>query len=266
MHGETDETSWTKPMTTIGATPAPAGRAGGRTRLLLIDDDEQLCDLLRRYLESMGFAVDAAHTGPDGLDRALAGQYHAVILDVMLPGLDGFEVLKRLRSKSEVPILMLTARGDEPDRVVGLEIGADDYLPKTSSPRELLARVRAVLRRAARPPASTDEAPEPEIVVGPLRLNPATRLALLRDRPLRLTSLEFELLLVLARSPGRVRTREQLLNAMTDRDYDVFDRSIDMHISILRRKLGDDARAPRFIKTVWGVGYVLTNPETPAAA
>ena len=232
----------------------------GRTRLLVIDDDRKLCRLIRDYLGPMGYAVDSAHTGPEGLDQARAGQYQAVILDVMLPGMDGFELLKQLRRTSDVPVLMLTGRGEEPDRIVGLEIGADDYLPKTFSTRELLARLRAVTRRANRPAAATPERGA-EIVVGTLRVNTAAHVALLDDQPLTLTPVEFDLLAALARARGRVKSREQLLEEIRDRNYDVFDRSIDVHISTLRRKLGDDAREPRFIRTVRSAGYMLINPD-----
>ncbi len=230
-----------------------------RTRLLVIDDDRKLCRLIRDYLEPLGYAVAMAHTGPEGVERALAEPWQAVILDVMLPGFDGFEVLKRIRAKSDVPILMLTARGEEADRIVGLEIGADDYLPKTFSTRELLARLRAVIRRSGR---TSEPAPaaEPEIVVGALRINDGARRAVLDDQPLELTAVEFDLLTALARARGRVKTREQLLEEIRERDYDVFDRSIDVHISALRKKLGDDAREPRFIRTIRAVGYMFIRP------
>jgi len=173
--------------------------------------------------------------------------------------LDGFEVLKQIRKQSDVPVLMLTARGDEADRIVGLEIGADDYLPKTFSTRELLARLRAVTRRATRPtPAG---AAPVELAVGPLRVYPDARKAALDGAPLTLTPVEFDLLACLARAPGRIRTREQLLEEIRDRDYEVFDRSIDVHISALRKKLGDDPKEPRFIRTVRSAGYMLIIPE-----
>lgn len=233
----------------------------GKTRLLVIDDDRKLCRLIREYLEPMGYEVESAHTGPEGLEKAQGGQYQAILLDVMLPGMDGFEVLKQLRRTSNVPVLMLTARGEEPDRIVGLEIGADDYLPKTFSTRELLARLRAVIRRATRATADARPQGEAEIVVGTLRINPAARVALLDDQLLTLTPVEFDLLAALARARGRVKSREQLLEEIRDRNYDVFDRSIDVHISTLRRKLDDDAKEPRFIRTVRSAGYMLINPD-----
>ena len=232
----------------------------GRTRVLVIDDDRKLCRLIHDYLEPMGYDVEAAHSGPDGLGKALDHNFHAIILDLMLPGMDGFEVLKRLRHTSDVPVLMLTGRGEEPDRIVGLEIGADDYLPKTFSTRELLARLRAVTRRSARKSAGQPE-PAAEFVVGPLRVRPESRVALLDNRPMVLTPVEFDLLACLAQAKGRVKTREQLLDAISQRNYDVFDRSIDVHISALRKKLGDDPKAPRFIKTLRAAGYLLIDPD-----
>ncbi len=246
----------TPPQTSSGSS-----HSAGRTRVLVIDDDRELCWLIRDYLEPLGYSVSAVHNGPDGLAQATDGECDAVILDVMLPGLDGFEVLKRIRQQCNVPVLMLTARGEETDRIVGLEFGADDYLPKTFSTRELLARLRAVMRRSSRQAEGADAEAEPELVVGQLRINPQTRVAVLGDQPLALTTLEFNLLECLARGRGRVKTREQLIEALTDRDYDVFDRSVDVHIWSLRRKLGDDPKSPRFIRTIRAVGYMLINPE-----
>ena len=237
----------------------------GRTRLLMIDDDRKLCRLVSAYLQPLGFDVTAVHTGPEGVDRAVNAEqpWHAIILDVMLPGFDGFEVLKKVRARSEVPVLMLTARGDETDRIVGLEVGADDYLPKTFSTRELLARLRAVLRRSAATAVarSNGDTPPAELVIGPLRINLDARSALLDTTPLVLTPVEFDLLASLARARGRVKTREALLDEIRDRNYDVFDRSIDVHISSLRKKLGDDAKDPRYIRTVRSAGYMMVGPE-----
>lgn len=233
----------------------------GKTRVLLIDDDRKLCRLIKDYLEPMGYDVSAVHTGPQGVEQAAAQVWNVVILDVMLPGLDGFEVLKQIRRSSDVPVLMLTARGDEADRIVGLEIGADDYLPKTFSTRELLARLRAVTRRAANPGAKNVEEAGREMVVGALRISEGARTAVLGDRPLALTPVEFDLLASLARTLGRVKTREALLDEIRDRNYEVFDRSIDVHISGLRKKLGDDPKTPRFIRTLRSAGYMLINPD-----
>ena len=239
----------------IGKPAAP----GGRTRVLVIDDDRKLCRLIRDHLEPIGHEVSAAHSGTDGVERAVGEAWDAVILDVMLPGLDGFEALKAIRRASDVPVLMLTARGEEADRIVGLEMGADDYLPKTFSTRELLARLRSVMRRAH--PASPIRTEEQEIVVGALRINPGARAVVLGDEPLVLTPVEFDLLLSLARAKGRVKTREALLDEIRDRDYDVFDRSVDVHISALRKKLGDDPKTPRFIRTVRSAGYMCIEPD-----
>ena len=239
----------------------PKAAPTGKTRLLVVDDDRKLCRLIGDYLEPMGYEVEAAHTGPEGLEKARAGDFQAVILDVMMPGMDGFEVLKQLRHTSDVPVLMLTALGDEADRIVGLEIGADDYLPKTFSTRELLARLRAVTRRSVRTSTADQEEVEAELVVGKLRVSPATRVAVLDDQPLTLTPVEFDLLSSLARARGCVKTREGLLEEIRERNYDVFDRSIDVHISALRKKLGDDPKTPRFIRTVRAAGYMLINPD-----
>ncbi len=236
--------------------PAPANE---RPRLLVIDDDRKLCRLIGDYLTPLGYAVTAAHTGPEGVEKATGEEWHAVILDLMLPGMDGFEVLKAIRHKSDVPVLMLTARGDEADRIVGLEIGADDYLPKTFSTRELLARLRAVTRRN-RGVKKADE-PEAEVVVGDIRINTGAHTVVVGDQALVLTPVEYDLLLALARARGRVRSREALIEDIRDRNYDVFDRSIDVHISALRKKLGDDAKNPRIIRTVRAAGYMMVNPN-----
>lgn len=230
-------------------------------RILLIDDDLELSELLGDYLKPLGYEVQAAHTGPEGVRRATEEQWHAVILDVMLPGMDGFEVLKAIRAKCGVPVLMLTSRGDETDRIVGLEVGADDYLPKTFSMRELLARLRAVTRRSASRSASQSGADEEQdVVVGGLRVDPRTRMAFLVEKPLVLTPVEFDILLSLAKAKGRVKTREQLLEEIRDREWEVFDRSVDVHIAALRRKLGDDAKDPHFIRTLRSAGYLFIDP------
>lgn len=229
-------------------------------RLLVVDDDRKLAGLIRDYLTPMGYQVELRHNGPDGLAEALASPYEAVILDVMMPGMDGFGVLKELRKTSDVPVLMLTALGDEADRIVGLEIGADDYLPKTFSSRELLARLRAVTRRS-RVRAVPDR--PAELCAGVLRLCEETHTVVLDDRPVDLTTLEFAILAALLKSKGRVKTRERLIEEVSERRFDVFDRSIDVHVSSLRRKLGDDAKNPRFIRTIRGIGYSLHEPETP---
>jgi two-component system, OmpR family, response regulator CpxR len=234
----------------------------GQRRVLLVDDDKKFCRLLIDYLKPLGYEVVAVHTGLEGVEQALAASWHAVILDVMLPGIDGLEVLRRIRASSGVPVLMLTARGEETDRIVGLEVGADDYLPKTFSTRELLARLRSVTRRAYRAPA-IQALSDNDIVIGKLRIVPSARGAFLGGITLSLTPVEYELLLSLARASGRVKTRDQLLEEIRERDYEVFDRSIDVHISALRKKLGDDAKDPRFIRTFRSAGYMLIHPESP---
>jgi two-component system response regulator CpxR len=231
-----------------------------RPRLLVVDDDRKLAGLIRDYLTPLGYEVELRHNGPDGLAEALASVYQAVILDVMMPGMDGFAVLRELRKKSEVPVLMLTALGEEADRIVGLEIGADDYLPKTFSSRELLARVRAVTRRSR---LRAEPAAPRELVAGPLRLCEESHTAVLDGQALDLTTLEFAILSSLLKSRGRVKSRERLIEEVSARRFDVFDRSIDVHVSSLRKKLGDDAKQPRFIRTIRGIGYSLLEPDMP---
>jgi len=229
-------------------------------RLLLIEDDARLCRLVKDYLETMGYSVSMAHTGPAGLAMVLGEKFHAILLDVMLPGMDGFEVLRQIRTQSSVPILMLTGRGEEPDRIVGLEMGADDYLPKTFSTRELLARLRAVLRRSLLTEAAAADRRNAPLAIGGLFIDPGSHSASMNGQPLLLTRQEFDLLLSLARASGRVKTREQLLLETAERDFESFDRSIDVHVSSLRKKLGDDAKSPRWIETIRGVGYMLKQP------
>ena len=226
-------------------------------RVLVIDDDRKLCRLIRDYLGPLGYAVSAAHTGPEGVAAATGEPWHAVILDVMLPGCDGFEVLRQIRAQSRVPVLMLTARGGESDRIAGLEGGADDYLPKTFSPRELLARLRAVTRRAAPSERTAERTP---VVVGDVCVDPNTRTATHAGQPLVLTPVEFDLLHALVRAAGRVKTRDELMAELRAREYEVFDRSIDVHVAALRKKLGDPAPAPRYIQTVRAAGYLFLKP------
>lgn len=216
----------------------PASLADSRNRVLVVDDDLKLGRLIRDYLEPLGYQVTAAHTGPEGLDAALREPFAALILDVMLPGMDGFDVLRQLRAKSNVPVLMLTGVGEEADRIVGLELGADDYLPKTFSTRELLARLSAVIRRSNIASIEKEEQSSSPVVIGSLRIDQESRVASLDGSPLQLTAVEFDLLLSLAKAAGRVKTREQLLLEVADRNFDVFDRSIDVHISSLRKNWG----------------------------
>jgi DNA-binding response OmpR family regulator len=220
-------------------------------RVLLVDDDVRLHELLTSYLEQNGVVVAKAFDGLSGLRELDNGTFDAVLLDVMMPGIDGLEVCRRIRLKSRIPVIMLTAKGDETDRVVGLELGADDYVSKPFSPRELLARLRAVLRR------STPETVAERLIVGDLTLEPASREVRLGGAPIELTGIEFDILLALARRAGRVVPREALLDEAGRGDVSVGERTVDVHISHLRQKLRDDPKSPRRIKTVRGVGYVL---------
>lgn len=224
-------------------------------RILIIDDDVDLCELIAEYLAPEGFAVEAVHDGKQGLSCALEGGYALAVLDVMLPGANGFEVLRRLRAKSSLPVLMLTARGDDVDRIVGLEIGADDYLPKPFNPRELVARIRAVLRRFKSEDAPKDEE-ENVIGVGDLEIETPTRVVRRACETIELTAVEYDLLLMLVRRAGRVVTREELSKEVLGRSLSPFDRSIDMHVSNLRKKLGHQANGVERLKTIRGVGYI----------
>jgi DNA-binding response OmpR family regulator len=226
-------------------------------RVLIVDDDVQLCRLLTERLTSEGFTIEIANDGNRGLDRALSLEHALVVLDLMLPGMTGLEVLRRLRAKSPVPVLILTARGDDIDRILGLEIGADDYVPKPFNPRELIARIRAILRRSSRVPATADP-----VVMGDLRLDPQAREVWLNDVALNLTSVEFALLEAFLRDAGRVLSREQLTESVLGRKLGPFDRVIDVHVSNLRKKLGASEHGPR-IKSVRGSGYLfVVRPET----
>jgi two-component system, OmpR family, response regulator CpxR len=234
-------------------------------RILVIDDDVELCSLVSEYLRPEGFQVEPIHDGKAGLTRALTGEHVLVVLDVMLPGLNGFDVLRKLRSTSRIPVILLTARGEDVDRIVGLEIGADDYLPKPFNPRELVARIRAILRRSR---ARAPEFEIPEVIrVGDVELDPATRSVRRRGKNVELTSVEFALLHVLLREAGRVVTREALVDEVLGRKFSPFDRSIDMHVSKVRRKLGD-SEGEDHIKTVRGAGYIfaLARPKVKNAA
>lgn len=231
-------------------------------RILVIDDDVELCGLVGEYLAPEGFEVEGVHDGNRGLGRAASGEHRLVVLDVMLPGLNGFEVLRRLRNTSKIPVLLLTARGEDVDRIVGLEIGADDYLPKPFNPRELVARIRAILRRTLEAGKSGAGIPAP-LHVGDIELDPATRTVMQGGSPVELTSVEFNLLQVLLQEAGRVVTREHLVDAVLGRKFSPFDRSIDMHVSKVRKKLGDSDTGADHIKTVRGVGYIFSHPREP---
>jgi DNA-binding response OmpR family regulator len=229
-------------------------------RILVIDDDVELCSLVSEYLQPEGFQVEPVHDGSRGLERALSGDHLLVVLDVMLPAMNGFEVLRQIRKTSRVPVLLLTARGEDVDRIVGLEIGADDYLPKPFNPRELVARIRAILRRTRTLEKSATEVPE-VLRVGDVELDPATRTVRQKGQPVELTSVEFNLLQALLREAGRVVTRERLVDTVLSRKFSPFDRSIDMHVSKIRKKLGDSDRGDDHIKTVRGVGYIFASPR-----
>ncbi len=225
--------------------------------VLVIDDDERIRALLAEALASRGLRVETAADGESGLEMLRGGSFELLVLDIMMPGKDGFEVLRELRATSRIPCIMLTARGDELDRIVGLELGADDYLPKPFNPRELLARIQAVLRR-------TDErSPElgQPLRAGSLVVDPDRRHVELDGQPVELTTTEFEILRTLVANAGRVIPRERLMELARGEDYAAFERSVDVHVSHIRRKLGDDPRQPTWIKTVRGVGYTV--PRQP---
>jgi two-component system response regulator CpxR len=237
-------------------------------RILIIDDDVELCDLLKDYLEPEGFGIATAHDAESGLGLAFSSDTGLVVLDVMLPGMNGFDVLRRIREKSRVPVIMLTARGDDVDRIVGLEMGADDYLAKPFNPRELVARIRAVQRRTALAPTlERGSAPSREILVdGGLELDPDQRKASLDGKDLQFTSVEFSLLSELVKNRGRVISRDDLAETVLGRELSVFDRSIDVHVSSLRKKLGGGGGGQDIIKSVRGVGYLFAgmggNPDS----
>jgi DNA-binding response OmpR family regulator len=224
------------------------------TRILLVEDDPRLAAMVSDYLGAAGMRVHIAGSGEAGLDRLAHEPFDAVVLDLMLPGIDGLEVCRRLRAKSDVPVLMLTARGDAADRVVGLELGADDYLPKPFEPRELLARLRAILRRG--------RTRNPDVLrFGRLEIDRAARELRLDGETREITSYQFALLLVLAENAGRVLTREQLMDQVKGAPLEAFDRSIDVHVSRIRQAIEDDVKHPRRIITVRGAGYLFAKAQ-----
>lgn len=225
-------------------------------RILVIDDDEELCELLTDYLGPEGFKVEAIHDPHKGIDRALSGEHDFVVLDVMLPGISGFDVLRRIRERSRMPVLMLTARGDDVDRIVGLEMGADDYLPKPFNPRELVARIRAIQRRAEPVTGDRMKGSSAHLVVGNVELDTATRIVKRAGEIIELTSVEFSLLEELMRMAGQVVTRRDLSKKVLGRIISPYDRSLDVHVSSLRRKLGHEVNGVERIKTVRSVGYL----------
>lgn len=228
-------------------------------RILVIDDDAELCKLVARFLSAEGFRVETVRTSVQGVERALSGEHELIVLDVMLPGMDGFEILRRLRAESRTPVLMLTARGDDLDRILGLEIGADDYLPKPFNPRELAARIRAILRRAnASAEVHGSSAP---VVVGNLEVNQGSRVARVGGNLLNLTTVEFDLLAKFVKSAGRVVGREELVKEVLGREFSPFDRSIDTHVCNLRKKVGPYDDGTERIKGVRGIGYLFAEPN-----
>ena len=232
-------------------------------KILIIDDDTALCELVAEYLQPLGFAVEAVNRGDTGVERALRSEHDLILLDVMLPGQNGFEVLRQIRESSKIPVLMLTARGDDVDRIVGLEIGADDYLPKPFNPRELAARIRAILRRAS---SRDDSEGATTLTVGDVEMELGTRLVRRGGTVVDLTAVEFEVLERLLRAAGRITTREELSRDVLGRSPSPFDRSIDMHISNLRKKLGHQSGDAERIKTVRGVGYIYAQPSVSKGA
>lgn len=227
-------------------------------KILLIDDDAELCEMLSEYLRKEGFEVESVQNGTQGLERARSGEHHMIVLDVMLPGMNGFDLLRELRTGSDVPVLLLTARGDELDRIVGLEIGADDYLSKPFNARELLARIRAIGRRNAREQRAAGALRQP-VAVGDVELDPASRSVTLNGKSLEVTTVEFNLLEMLLRSAGSVVNREEIASVVLGRELSPFDRSIDVHISKLRKKLGNLPNGRERIKTIRNSGYMYVS-------
>lgn len=229
------------------------------THILIVDDDIDLCEMLSEYLLTEGFTVDFIHDGEQGAKRALAGAFDLLMLDVMLPTLNGFECLRLIRQQSQVPVLMLTARGDEVDRIVGLEMGADDYLPKPFNPRELVARLRAILRRLNQDQANKIVKENSDnLYAGDIEIQPASRIVVKSGEKIELTSTEYNLLELLVRNAGHIVSKEELSQQALGRNLTNYDRSIDMHISKLRRKLDSDVGENSLIKTIRGIGYQFT--------
>ncbi|NVK22151.1 MAG: response regulator [Kangiellaceae bacterium] len=223
-------------------------------KLLLADDDIELCQLLQEYLSHEGFVISLAHDGATAAKLIQDDSFDLMVLDVMLPNMNGFDVLKEVRKESQIPILMLTARGDEIDRIVGLELGADDYIGKPCNPRELTARIRSILRRTENIYSAKNKKLE-SVHLGDVYINPASREALLNNEVMKLTATEFDILYLLLSHAGQLVSRDDLSEQCLGRSLEAYDRSIDMHISNLRRKLGLDSRGEERIKTVRGVGY-----------
>src|ERR1700722_14076466 len=243
-------------MTSVPNKPSPDPSAQREARVLLVDDDRELCQMLTEYLEAEHFEVKSVHDGGDALEELQVNDFEILILDVMLPSVGGFDVLRKLGASYDTPILMLTARGDDVDRIVGLELGADDYLSKPFNPRELVARIRAILRRASNR-AAKGTVPD-ELIVGPITLNTGTHLVHVAEKPVPLTGADFRVLELLMRSAGQVIPREAITEQALGRKLVAYDRSIDTHISNLRRKLDLEMGKNPEIKNVRGSGYTLT--------
>ncbi len=226
-------------------------------RVLIVDDDEELCELVSEYLSVEGFEVESVNDGESGLAFAQSGEHDLVILDVMMPKLNGFDLLRELRKTSVIPVVMLTARGEDMERIVGLEIGADDYLPKPFNPRELVARIRAVLRRIEMTSDEEDEAGE-RLKSGELEMSTAARSVKMQGREVNLTAVEYDILAELLRNAGSVVKKEELSRRVLDRELSPFDRSLDMHISNIRKKLGKFKSGKNRIRTIRSVGYIYT--------
>jgi two-component system, OmpR family, response regulator CpxR len=231
------------------------------TRILIVDDDVELCALLTEFLSAESYEIEVYNRGDGAPARATEGDFALVVLDVMLPGMNGFDILREIRRTSDVPVILLTARGEDIDRIVGLELGADDYLPKPFNPRELAARIHAVLRRSG--PRRDDEQAT-VLMVGDLELDRGARTVSKGGEPVQLTTVEFDLLALLLASAGKVVSRDGMAQTALGRELDAFDRSVDMHISKLRRKLDDGADGIERIKTVRGVGYIYAQPSSHA--
>jgi len=227
-------------------------------KILVVDDDVELCELVAEYLEPDGYRIEAVHEGQEGVRRALSGEHALVVLDYMLPGLNGFEALRQIRAQSGIPVVMLTARGDDTNRIIGLQIGADDYLPKPFNPLELVARINAVLRRAQ---LTSESKRAPLISIGDIEMDDRTRTVRRDGQPIELTAVEYTLLEKLLNAPGRVLTREELVKDVLHRELSPFHRSIDTPVSNLRKKLGHEVHGVERIKTVRGIGYIYAGDE-----
>lgn len=227
-------------------------------QILVVDDDVELCELVAEYLSPDGYEVEFVLDGETGVKRALSGEHGLVVLDYMLPGLNGFEVLRQIRSRSKIPVVMLTARGDSTNRIIGLQIGADDYLPKPFDPLELVARINAVLRRT-NPEIQTESN---RLVVGDVQMDHRTRTVLRDGQPVELTLVEYALLEKLLKRAGRIVSREELVKDVLHRTLSPFDRSMDTHAANLRRKLGHQINGVDRIKTVRGIGYIYAAPDS----